>query len=69
MVLNAFRYSVNAGVNAALNGVPILPGETPTSAQCKTAISVFAIDYDAPTAVAEPVQLRLLPIIGSTKLA
>lgn len=44
-------------------------GETGVSAQCMTSVSVFSVDYDAPTEVAEPVQLQLSPIIGKSKLS
>jgi len=59
---------VAPGLNVVHNGNPNLPGETPTSAQCETAVSVFSVDYDAPTALAAPVQAQLLPIIGKSQL-
>ncbi|KAF3923593.1 Exopolyphosphatase [Orbilia brochopaga] len=37
------------GVNTCINGDCSLPGETDVVKQCKTSISVFTIDYDAPT--------------------
>ncbi|KAJ3554464.1 hypothetical protein NM688_g3097 [Phlebia brevispora] len=55
-------------LNVVLNGVPILPDETTVSAGCSSAFSVFSIDYDAPTAAAQPVQLQLLPLVGKSKL-
>jgi 5'-nucleotidase len=56
------------GLNTAINGNPRLPGETPTSAKCETAVSVFSVDYDAPTLVAAPVQAHLKNIAGKSKL-
>ncbi|KAG7452943.1 5'/3'-nucleotidase sure [Guyanagaster necrorhizus] len=55
------------GLNIALNGNPQLPGETLTSAECKTAVSVYSVDYDAPSTVAAPIQEHLAPIFGKTK--
>ncbi|KAJ7582463.1 sure-like protein [Mycena floridula] len=60
--------AVTDGINVKLNGLTFLPGETPTSALCKTSVSIFSIDYDAPTAVAAPIQARLTDIIGKSKL-
>ncbi|KAK6522430.1 hypothetical protein TWF281_002991 [Arthrobotrys megalospora] len=37
------------GVNACINGDCDLPGETDVIKECKSAISVFTIDYDAPS--------------------
>ncbi|KAK6342248.1 hypothetical protein TWF730_001725 [Orbilia blumenaviensis] len=37
------------GVNACINGDCDLPGETDVIKKCKSAISIFTIDYDAPT--------------------
>jgi len=59
---------VAPGLNVALNGLSHLPGETPTSAECKTSVSVFSVDYDAPVAVAAPIQERLGPIVGKHNL-
>jgi len=59
---------VAPGVNVALNGAPFLPGETTVSATCRTAVSVFSVDYDAPTKAAEPVQIKLMPLFGTTKI-
>ncbi|KAF7796743.1 hypothetical protein EIP86_007926 [Pleurotus ostreatoroseus] len=56
-------------LNVVLSGDPILPDETDVSAGCATSVSVFSIDYDAPTGDAQPVQLQLLPLIGKSKLA
>ncbi|TDL25054.1 5'/3'-nucleotidase sure [Rickenella mellea] len=50
------------GVNACLNGNCKLPGETIVSATCQTVVSVFSVDYDAPTVVAAPVQAHLGPL-------
>ncbi|KAI0747817.1 sure-like protein [Daedaleopsis nitida] len=47
------------GVNTNINGVREDPGETPTSAGCETAVSIFSIDYDAPERLALPIQERL----------
>jgi 5'-nucleotidase len=59
---------VGAGVNAALNGNKQLPGETLVSAKCQTAVSVFAIDYDAPSSVASPIQSRLGKLWGKASI-
>ncbi|KAK6496026.1 hypothetical protein TWF481_002054 [Arthrobotrys musiformis] len=37
------------GVNTCINGDCELPGETDVIKECKSAISIFTIDYDAPT--------------------
>ncbi|KAI0798105.1 5'/3'-nucleotidase sure [Abortiporus biennis] len=66
--LTNFEARVAPGLNTPLNGLTKLPGETPTSAGCKTAVSVFAVDYDAPIQVAAPIQSRLHPIFGKTQL-
>ncbi|THH15888.1 hypothetical protein EW146_g4663 [Bondarzewia mesenterica] len=50
------------GLNTVINGLPNLPGETPTSAGCGTAVSVFSVDYDAPALAAAPVQAHLAPL-------
>ncbi|KAI0362765.1 5'/3'-nucleotidase sure [Trametes cingulata] len=47
------------GINANINGIRNDPGETLTSAGCKTAVSVFSIDYDAPAHIARHIQKRL----------
>jgi len=54
---------VTDGINVKLNGNLALPGETVVSAGCKTAVSIYSIDYDAPTSVAAPIQKRLSSII------
>ncbi|KAK0483315.1 sure-like protein [Armillaria novae-zelandiae] len=56
------------GLNANLNGNTRLPGETIISAECKTAVSVYSVDYDAPSAVADPIQKHLASLFGKTKL-
>ncbi|PBK77796.1 sure-like protein [Armillaria solidipes] len=56
------------GLNVLLNGNTRLPGETLISAECKTAVSVYSVDYDAPSAVADPIQKHLAPLFGKTKL-
>ncbi|OBZ75663.1 Acid phosphatase [Grifola frondosa] len=56
---------VAPGLNTPINGIISLPGETPTSAKCETAVSIFSVDYDAPAAIAAPIQAHLLPIIGN----
>lgn len=60
--------SATDAVNVKYNGLTYLPGETPTAAQCKTAVSVFSVDYDAPTRVAAPVEARLKDIWGRTEI-
>ncbi|ETW85643.1 hypothetical protein HETIRDRAFT_443564 [Heterobasidion irregulare TC 32-1] len=50
------------GLNTVLNGLPNLPGETPTSAGCATAVSVYSVDYDAPVTAAAPIQAHLAPL-------
>jgi len=52
------------GINTCLNGICQLPGETGVSAKCETAVSIFAVDYDAPTVDAAPIQARLEPFVG-----
>ncbi|KAL0569809.1 hypothetical protein V5O48_012154 [Marasmius crinis-equi] len=52
------------GLQVKLNGVSSLPGETPTAAECETAVSVFSVDYDAPVAVAGPIQNHLRANFG-----
>ena len=42
-------------------------GETPTSADCFTAVSIFSVDYDAPERLARPIQHRLRNSIRSTQ--
>ncbi|OSD02773.1 5'/3'-nucleotidase sure [Trametes coccinea BRFM310] len=56
------------GINANVNGVREDPGETPTSAGCETAVSIFAVDYDAPERIARPIQRRLRTNIRSDNL-
>ncbi|KAK0197438.1 sure-like protein [Armillaria mellea] len=56
------------GLNVNLNGNTRLPGETIISAECKTAVSVYSVDYDAPSAVADPIQKHLASLFGKTKL-
>ncbi|KAI1790738.1 sure-like protein [Ganoderma leucocontextum] len=55
------------GVNANINGVREDPGETPTSAGCQTAVSIFSVDYDAPERLARPIQHRLRTAIRGTQ--
>ncbi|KIP07965.1 hypothetical protein PHLGIDRAFT_401065 [Phlebiopsis gigantea 11061_1 CR5-6] len=55
-------------VNVNFSGVPILPGETVISNGCLTSVSVFSVDYDAPTEIAQPVQLALMPLFGKSSL-
>ncbi|KAI8998912.1 5'/3'-nucleotidase sure [Trametes punicea] len=59
---------VARGINANINGVREDPGETPTSAECETAVSIFAVDYDAPAHIAIPIQKRLRKNISADKL-
>ncbi|KAK7459672.1 hypothetical protein VKT23_009653 [Stygiomarasmius scandens] len=63
-----FTNLVAPGLNTAINGRKDLPGETPVSAQCKTSVSVFSVDYDAPTGVAAPIQGRLNALFGKSSL-
>ena len=42
---------------------PMISGETPTSAGCETAVSIFTIDYDAPERLALPIQKRLVDTV------
>ncbi|EJF62478.1 sure-like protein [Dichomitus squalens] len=58
---------VATGVNSNINGVREDPGETPTSADCFTAVSIFSVDYDAPERIARPIQHRLRNSIRSTQ--
>jgi 5'-nucleotidase len=60
--------SVTPGVNVKINGNPKLPGETVVSAGCATAVSVFSVDYDAPSKLAAPIQAHLKSIVGRTKI-
>ncbi|KAI0075475.1 5'/3'-nucleotidase sure [Panus rudis PR-1116 ss-1] len=53
------------GINALINGRKKLKGETALSSECKTAVSIFSIDSDAPKKMAEPIQDRLSPIINN----
>lgn len=41
-------------------------GEAVISAQCKTAVSIFSIDYDAPVFVAAPIQAHLKSALRKT---
>jgi len=60
---------VAPGLNAANSGNPHLPGETPTSATCKTSVSIFSVDYDAPSYLAGPIQAHLeRTIIGHSRV-
>lgn len=43
-------------------------GETDVVKGCASSVSVFSVDYDAPSPIAEPVQFQLAPIIGKAKL-
>ena len=54
-------------MNANINGVREDPGETPTSAGCETAVSIFSVDYDAPERLALPVQQRLALAIEASE--
>ncbi|KAI0691180.1 sure-like protein [Cytidiella melzeri] len=56
------------GVNTALNGAMFLPGETPIAAQCMTSVSLFSVDYDAPSETAEPPQQKLNVLFGHSSL-
>ncbi|KAK7693133.1 hypothetical protein QCA50_002699 [Cerrena zonata] len=63
-----FEDFVAPGLNTVNNGVAFLPGETDVVQGCASSISVFSVDYDAPSPVAEPVQVQLSAIIGKAKL-
>ncbi|KLO10394.1 5'/3'-nucleotidase sure [Schizopora paradoxa] len=52
------------GINTCINGICQLPGETVVSAKCETSVSIFSVDYDAPTLNAAPIQARLEPFTG-----
>ncbi|PIL23722.1 hypothetical protein GSI_13472 [Ganoderma sinense ZZ0214-1] len=54
------------GINANINGVREDPGETPTSAGCLTAVSIFSVDYDAPERLALFIQHRLRAAVRGT---
>ncbi len=66
-----FSKSIAFSLHAGLTPPLFLSGidETDVSSGCATSVSVFSIDYDAPTLDAQPVQLQLLPIIGKSQLA
>ncbi|RDW68384.1 SurE-like protein [Coleophoma crateriformis] len=50
--LFTFKNIVDAGLNTCINGDCSLPGETNIlNAGCQSSVSVFAVDYDAPTSV------------------
>ncbi|KAI0371793.1 hypothetical protein BV20DRAFT_978770 [Pilatotrama ljubarskyi] len=55
-------------VNADINGIREDPGETPMSAGCEMAVSIFAIDYDAPERIGRPIQRHLRKNILSDHL-
>ncbi|KAI0670672.1 5'/3'-nucleotidase sure [Trametes maxima] len=56
------------GINANINGIREDPGETPTSAGCETAVSIFTVDYDAPERISVPIQKRLRKNIRADSL-
>lgn len=47
---------VAEGLDDCLSGDCSLPGERKTVESCQSSISVFSVDYDAPKAIAAPVQ-------------
>ncbi|RDW64893.1 SurE-like protein [Coleophoma cylindrospora] len=50
--LFTYKNIVDAGLNTCINGDCSLPGETNIlNAGCQSSVSVFAVDYDAPTSV------------------
>ncbi|KAI9851083.1 MAG: hypothetical protein M1838_004515 [Thelocarpon superellum] len=52
------------GDNVCLNGNCTLPGETDVVKTCQTAMSVFTIDYDAPTCQgSQPVRELTMPLV------
>ncbi|EPS36326.1 hypothetical protein H072_10160 [Dactylellina haptotyla CBS 200.50] len=58
-IFNWASNSTSPGVNTCINGDCDLPGETDVIKECKSAISVWTIDYDAPTC-GGAVQVRAL---------
>lgn len=64
-----FHYGnlVNPGTNTCINGDCSLPGETNILAQgCKSAVSIFTVDYDAPVGCHNAPDLKglLEPLVG-----
>jgi 5'-nucleotidase len=47
--LFTFQNIVPEGANQCINGDCSLPGETQVLTQCRSSVSVFTVDYDAPT--------------------
>ncbi|KAI9744734.1 MAG: hypothetical protein M1818_001659 [Claussenomyces sp. TS43310] len=64
-----FHYAdlVDAGLNQCINGDCSLPGETLVLASgCKSSVSVFTVDYDAPTCSGKTgVRAKLSPLVQS----
>lgn len=64
-----FHYEniVTAGVNQCINGDCSLPGETIVlSSGCRSSVSVFTVDYDAPTCGGSaPIRAQLSPLVQS----
>lgn len=66
-----FHYAnyVGSGINRCINGDCSLPGETAVVGNgCFTAVSVFTVDYDAPTGSdQDSVRKGLSPLVGNQK--
>ncbi|KAL1632175.1 hypothetical protein SLS56_003909 [Neofusicoccum ribis] len=66
-----FRYGdiIGDGVNICINGDCSLPGETEViESGCRSAVSVFTVDYDAPIGKnATSVQKKLAPLVQEEK--
>ncbi|KAH7056990.1 5'/3'-nucleotidase sure [Macrophomina phaseolina] len=62
-----FRYGdiIGAGINTCIHGDCSLPGETEViESGCRTPVSVFTVDYDAPTGRnTTSVQTKLAPLV------
>jgi 5'-nucleotidase len=62
--LFTFGNVLGSGVNRCINGDCRLPGETDVTSGCKSSVSVFSIDYDAPLGHdTSHTQERLLPLV------
>ena len=65
----SFQNILGAGVNACINGDCSLPGETTiVNAGCQSSVSVFTVDYDAPSGKDEKkVRSALEPLVKYQK--
>lgn len=54
----------SGGLNTAINGNPLLPGETDTVMECHNSVSVFTVDWDAPSNVAAHIQAHLSALVN-----